>query len=115
MTHTTAIVAFLNAGLAAPPPHAEMLRALATARLSVASYQHRQTPLTAWLAGEIRVGGLRENAAVLAVIEAPDEQEKAARDYLRRYPTRAGELHNLLACTKAQPVVPLGHAASPHA
>jgi hypothetical protein len=97
MTLPAAIVAFLSAGMVPPPPRAAMVRALATARLSVASYRHRQTPLAAWLAGEIRVGGLRENAAMLAVLEAPEDRGKAAQDYLRRHPSRAAHLHDLLA------------------
>jgi hypothetical protein len=93
----TAMVAFLSAGLTPAPTRAEMVRAVATARLSVASYQRRQTPLAAWLACEIRVGGLRENAAIFAVLEAPAERGVAARDYLRRHPARAGELYGLFA------------------
>ena len=72
-------------GMVPPPSPAELARELAIARLSVASYLHRQESPAAWLAIEIRAGGLRENAAVLAVIEA-----------LRRHPARADELDELL-------------------
>ena len=60
----------VSADIVPPSSSADMARELATARLSVASYLHRQEPLATWLAIEIRAGGLREKAAVLAVLEA---------------------------------------------
>ncbi|GIH11467.1 hypothetical protein Rhe02_95340 [Rhizocola hellebori] len=97
MTLPAALAAFLGAGLVPSPSRVDMARALATARLCVASYLNRQEPLASWLACEIRARGLRENAAVLAVLEIPAERDRAARDYLRRHPTHSAELYELLA------------------
>lgn len=53
--------------------------------------------LDEWLAGEVRLRGIKGNAAVLAVLELPDRREETARAYRREHPGRAGVLADLLA------------------
>jgi hypothetical protein len=74
-----AITAFAGAGLRPPPSRALAVTALAGARRSVASHQARGESLGKWLAGEVRVRGIRENAAVLAVLELPEYRAMAAQ------------------------------------
>jgi hypothetical protein len=50
-----------------------------------------------WLASEIRLRGIRENAAVLAVMEIPEYRYPAAQAYALRYPDRLKVLNDLLA------------------
>ncbi len=81
-----AIMAFLGAGLRPPPSRALAVTALAGARRSAASHQARGESLGKWLTGEIRVRGIRENAAALAVLELPGYRAMAAQAYARHHP-----------------------------
>jgi hypothetical protein len=91
-----ALVAFLGVGMHSPPSSALLLSALADARRSVAMHQARGQPVDGWLAGEVRLRGIRENAAVLAVLELPERREEAAQAYRQQHPDRAGVLSQLL-------------------
>jgi hypothetical protein len=64
----------------------------------VALHQAHDRALDEWLAGEVRLRGIRENAAVLAVLELlPGRRAEAARAYRCEHPDRAGVLGDLLA------------------
>jgi hypothetical protein len=91
------LMAFLGVGMPSAPTRALMVAALAGARRAVAEHQARGQGLDEWLAGEIRVRGIRENAAVLAVLELPARREEAARAYCQAHPDRAAVLDDLLA------------------
>ena len=45
---------------------------------------------------EVRLSGIRENAAVLAVLEIPDLREETARAYAREHPGRLPALQSML-------------------
>lgn len=92
-----AIIAFLGAGLYQPPSRALAVDALASVRRAVAAHLTRGKPISEWLASEIRLRGIRENAAVLAVIETPGHQYPAAHAYAQRHPDRLKVLNDLLA------------------
>lgn len=95
---SAALIAFLGAGLPSPPSKALIVEALARARRAVAMHQGHGLVLDEWLAGEVRLRGIRENAAVLAVLELrPGRREETARAYRREHPDRAGALTGLLA------------------
>jgi hypothetical protein len=91
-----ALAAFLGAGVHSPPSTALLVAALASARRSVAMQQARGLPVDGWLAEEVRLRGIRENAAVLAVLELPGRREEAAQAYRQQHPDRAGVLSALL-------------------
>jgi hypothetical protein len=74
-----------------------MVEVLAGARRAAAMHQMHGRALEEWLAGEVRLRGIRENAAVLAVLELPGRREEAARAYRHEHPDRAGVLSDLLA------------------
>jgi hypothetical protein len=81
-----ALIAFLGAGMPTAPSKALIVQALAGARRAVAMYQAQGRAVDDWLAGEVRLRGIRENAAVLAVLELlPGRREETARAY--RLPT----------------------------
>ena len=94
-----AVLAFLGAGLHAVPSRASAVTALADARRAVAACLARGGAIDEWLAGEIRFRGIRENAAVLAVLEIPERQAEAAAAYSREHPDRTEELSALLTVT----------------
>ena len=73
------------------------MTALAGARRSVASHQARGESLGKWLAGQVRVRGIRENAAVPAVMELPEYRAMAAQACARHHPDRITALNDLLA------------------
>jgi hypothetical protein len=61
-------------------------------------HQGHGLALDEWLAGEVRLRGIRENAAVLAVLELrPGRRAETARAYCHEHPDRAGALADLLA------------------
>jgi hypothetical protein len=91
------VVAFIGAGVPSPPSTALLVQALAGARRAVAMHQARGLAIDQWLAGEVRLRGIRENAAVLAVLEVPGRREEIAREYREQHPDRAGVLNDLLA------------------
>ena len=93
-----ALIAFLGAGMSSPPSKALIVEVLAGARRAVALHQPHGRTLDEWLAGEVRLRGIRENAAVLAVLELlPGRRGEAARAYRCEHPDRAGVLGDLLA------------------
>jgi len=91
------IMAFLGAGLHQPPSRALAVSCLAEARRMVASLLSRGEPIGPWLASEIRLHGIRENAAVLAAMEVTGYRHDTARSYLRDHPDRFDALHDLQA------------------
>jgi hypothetical protein len=95
---SAALIAFLGAGMPSPPSKALIVEALAGARRAVALHQPHGMALQEWLAGEVRLRGIRENAAVLAVLELlPGLREETARAYRHEHPDRARALSDLLA------------------
>jgi hypothetical protein len=66
-------------------------------------------PPDGWLADETRIRGIRENAAVLAVLEVPEWREQAAEIYRREHPDRVKVRGELLA-TWLRPGGPAGQA-----
>ena len=91
-----AVLAFLGAGLHAVPSRASAVTALAGARRAVATHLARGEPVDEWLAGEVRIRGIRENAAVLAVLEIPERRVETAEAYRGEHPDRIQELGALL-------------------
>ena len=91
------LVAFIGAGMHSPPSTALLVTALAGARRAVAMHQARGLAIDGWLAGEVRLRGIRENAAVLAVLEIPERREETAQAYRQEHPDRAAVLNGLLA------------------
>ncbi len=77
-----------------------MVSALAVARQTV---QAHQAPIDSWPAGEVRLRGIRENAAVLAVLEIPEHAGEVAAAYLREHPDRAAALDAALAALAGSP------------
>jgi hypothetical protein len=92
-----AIMAFMGAGLFQRPSPAQAVDALAAARCKVASCRARDESVRQWLAGEIHHRGIRENAAVLAVLEIPDLRHEAAQAYALDHPGRRPALEGMLA------------------
>jgi hypothetical protein len=97
-------MAFLGAGLHDLLWPALVVDALGRARRSVAMYRERSEPVDDWLAGEVRLRGIRENAAVLAVLEVPQWRDQAAELYRGRYPERTRVLSALLDVLDPRPV-----------
>src|SRR5215469_16524591 len=64
-----AILTFLGAGLQQPPHRALAVTALANARRGLAAHRASSQPVDTWLTEQVRHGGIRENAATLAVLE----------------------------------------------
>jgi hypothetical protein len=91
-----AIIAFLGAGLHHPLCTAVAVNALASARRAVAAHLARGAVIDEWLASEIEVAGVRENAAVLAVIEMPEHLYATAHAYGLRHPDRLSMLNDLV-------------------
>jgi hypothetical protein len=92
-----ALIVFIGAGIPWPPSTALIVAALADARRAVAKRQARGLAVDQWLAGEVRLRGIRENAAVLAVLEMPGRRAEIAAAYRQQHPDRAGALDDLLA------------------
>jgi hypothetical protein len=55
-------------------------------RREVAACQAYSGPVRQWLTGEVDLRGIRENAAVLVVLEIPDLRDEAAKAYARNHP-----------------------------
>jgi hypothetical protein len=91
-----ALIGFLAAGMAPAPATAQLVSALAAARRAVAANRSRGRPVDEWLQGEIRVRGIRENAALLAALEIPEMRERIARQFRQDYPERASVLDEIL-------------------
>jgi hypothetical protein len=92
-----ALVAFLWAGMTGMPDKAVIVMRLADARRAVAMHQERGLPPDGWLADQVRVRGIRENAAVLAALEVAEWREQAAEIYRREHPDRVKVLDEFLA------------------
>jgi hypothetical protein len=92
------LIAFVGAGMPSAPSKALVVEALAGARRAVAMYQAQGRAVDGWLAGEVRLRGIRENAAVLAVPKLlHGQREETARAYRLDHPDSAGTLSDLLA------------------
>ncbi|MGI5185348.1 hypothetical protein ACQEVZ_54800 [Dactylosporangium sp. CA-152071] len=74
-----------------------MVSALGEARRAVRERRERELELGEWLDGEVRLRGIRENAAVLAVLEVPEWRDGAVARYRGAHPERAGVLEAVLA------------------
>jgi hypothetical protein len=98
-----AIAGFLSAGLSPAPPKSVMVWALAQARREVGARRTRNAPIDAWLAGEVHLRGIRENAAVLAVMELPDRRAEIAAAYRREHPDRVAALDALMTALSPPP------------
>jgi hypothetical protein len=92
-----AIMAFMGAGLFQRPSPAQAVDALAFARREVSFCRPRGGSVRQWLAGEVHHRGIRENGAVLAVMEIPDFRDEAAQAYVLEYPDRRPVLDDMLA------------------
>jgi len=102
-----ALIAFLGAGMPSALSTALIVTALAGARRAVAMHKAHDRALDQWLAGEVRMRGIMENAAVLAVLELPRRREETAQAYRQEHPDRAGALRDLLAVQSLiSPVLP---------
>jgi hypothetical protein len=66
---SSAIVAFLGTGMDPKPTRANMVDRLASATRTVRELSGQGRQREDWLADEMRIGGIRENAAVLALVE----------------------------------------------
>jgi hypothetical protein len=97
------MVCFLSAGLPSPLPTSVMVAALAAARREVVAHQARNESLGSWLASEVRMRGVRENAAVLAVLELPARRAEVAAAYRREHPDRATTLDAVMAILTRSP------------
>jgi hypothetical protein len=102
-----AIMAFMGAGLFQRPSPAQAVDALAAGCREVASCRAHGESVRQWLAGEVHHRGIRENAAVLAVLEIPSFRHEAARAYALDHPDRQPVLEDMLC--------PRLSAASAHA
>jgi hypothetical protein len=91
-----ALIAFLSAGLAVTPATAQLVSALAVARRTVAANRSHGHSVDDWLRNEIRLRGIRENAAVLAALEIPEMRENVALEYRLEHPDREGVLNEML-------------------
>lgn len=95
---SAALVSFLGAGMPSPPSKALIVEALARARRAVAMHRGHGLALDQWLNGEVRLRGIRENAAVLAVLELRlGRREETAQAYRHEHPDRSSALSGLLA------------------
>lgn len=88
---------FLGAGLHPTPAMATLVSALASARRSVAAQRSRNEDIAEWLDSEVKLRGVRENAAIVAALEVPSEREKVADRYKNAYPERANLLRDLIS------------------
>jgi hypothetical protein len=91
-----ALIAFMGSGLAASPTKAQLVSALATARKSIAALQARHQNVDGWLSSEVRLRGIRENAATVAALEIPELRDRVATNYRREHPDRIKVLDTLL-------------------
>jgi hypothetical protein len=99
-----AVMAFLGAGLDGTLPRATAVEAYGRALRMVALHQERGLPVDQWLAGEVGLRGVRENAAVLAVLQRlPERRARVAEAYRRAHPDRSELLMDLLAIVAAGP------------
>jgi hypothetical protein len=93
----SAIVAFLGTAADPEPTRANMVDRLANPTRTERELSGQGRQLEDWLADEMRIRGIRENAAVLAVLEVSKPGSALAQAYAERYPDRLPELTELLA------------------
>jgi hypothetical protein len=91
-----ALSTFLSSGMGYTLTRGQIVGALAAARRAVVVNRAHERLLKEWLQSETRVRGIRENAAVLAVMEIPEFREEVAREYLREHPERSQALDELI-------------------
>jgi phytoene dehydrogenase-like protein len=91
-----AILAFLGAGLQQPPDRALAVTALGNARRAVAAQKASEQSIETWLAEQVRHGGIRENAATLAVLELSGDHHRTTQAYANRHPDRITALDQLI-------------------
>lgn len=91
------IAAFLSTGMTGAPSPTVMVTAPSNAQRAVAMHRERQLQLDGWLASEVRLPGIRENAAVLAALESSGWREQAAGIYRQEHPERREMLEAFLA------------------
>jgi hypothetical protein len=105
-----AIMTFLGAGLVRQPSRAQAVAALSAARRQVASFRARSESVRQWLAVDVHRRGIRENAAILAVLEVPDFRDEVARAYALDHPDRLSALEDMLAALTwvRHPLLPPG-------
>jgi hypothetical protein len=85
------------------PDKAVIVMRLADARRAVTMHRERGLPPDGWLADEVRVGGIRENAAVLATLEVSEWRERATEIYRREHPDRVNVLDEFLVTLDPSP------------
>jgi hypothetical protein len=92
-----AILDFLVGDLADPPPKALLVTFLANAYRAVAALRQAGEPVDAWLAGERRWQGIRERAAIVAVLNSGSiNKAELAESYCADHPAHAVALAKLL-------------------
>jgi hypothetical protein len=91
-----ALIAFLSAGIVPAPANAQLVSALANARRHVAASHSQGRSIGEWLQGEVRIRGIRENAAVLAALETPEMREHVALEFRQQHPDREHVLIQIL-------------------
>ena len=91
-----ALIAFMGSGLASSPTKAQLVSTLATARRSIAALRARHQNVDGWLSSEVRLRGIRENAATVAALEIPELRDRVATNYRREHPERIKPLDALL-------------------
>lgn len=69
---------------------------LGNVRRDLAAQQAGNQPIDTWLAEQVRHGGIRENAATLAVLELPEHHDQTAEAYAGRHPDRIIALTQLI-------------------
>ena len=72
------------------------MTALGNARRDLAAQQASNQSIDTWLAEQVRHGGIRENAATLAVLELPEHRHQTAQAYADRHPDRITALNQLV-------------------
>ena len=92
-----AIKGFLGAGLHTASSWALAVETLAHARRAVARCLARGQAVDEWLADEVRLRGIKEDAAVLDVLELPEYRVKVAESSRREHPDRMVPLNVRLA------------------
>lgn len=92
-----ALISFLSAGVVPAPATAQLVSALSNARRSVAASRSQGRSVGEWLQSEVRLRGIRENAAVLAALETPGMRERVALEFRQQHPDREQVLNQVLA------------------
>ena len=71
----------MGSGLASSPTKAQLVSTLAAARRSIAALRARHQNVDGWLSSEVRLRGIRENAATVAALEIPELRDRVATNY----------------------------------